>query len=68
VFNRLVARGVNFTAMRDERGATLCHHVACNVTCEDDLRFLVNVCGNDAIHAVDNNGSDTSSLGVVKWQ
>jgi hypothetical protein len=28
VFNRLVARGVNFTAMRDDRGATLCHHVA----------------------------------------
>jgi ankyrin repeat protein len=56
VFNRLVARGVNFTAMRDERGATLCHHVARNVTCEDDLRALVNVCGNDAVHAVDNDG------------
>jgi hypothetical protein len=56
VFNRLVARGVNFTAMRDEYGATLCHHVARNVTCEDDLRFLVNVCGNDAVHAVDNDG------------
>jgi hypothetical protein len=55
VFNRLVARGVNFTAMRDERGATLCHHVAANVRCEIDLRFLVNVCGND-IHAVDNHG------------
>jgi hypothetical protein len=34
--------------------ATLCHHVAQNVTCEDDLRFLVNVCGDDAVHAVDN--------------
>jgi hypothetical protein len=56
VFNRLMARGVNFTAMRDEDGATLCHHVARNVTCEDDLRFLVNVCGNDAVHAVDNYG------------
>jgi ankyrin repeat protein len=56
VFNRLVARGVNFTAMRDESGATLCHHVARNVTREDDLRALVNVCGNDAVHAVDNTG------------
>jgi ankyrin repeat protein len=56
VFNRLVARGVNFTAMRDEYGATLCHHVAANVTREDDLRALVNVCGNDAVHAVDNSG------------
>jgi ankyrin repeat protein len=56
VFNRLVARGVNFTAMRDKCGATLCHHVARNVTCEDDLRFLVNVCSNDAVHAVDNDG------------
>jgi ankyrin repeat protein len=55
VFNRLVARGANFTAMRDKRGATLCHHVARNVRCEDDLRFLGNVCGND-IHAVDNHG------------
>jgi hypothetical protein len=52
VFNRLLARGVNLTAMRDERGATLCHHVAYNVTSENDLRFLVNVCGNDAVHAV----------------
>jgi ankyrin repeat protein len=56
VFNRLVARGVNFTAMQDESGATLCHHVARNVTREDDLRALVNVCGNDAVHAVDNTG------------
>jgi ankyrin repeat protein len=55
-FNRLLARGVDFTAMRDEHGATLCHHVASNVTSEDDLRFLVNVCGKDAIHAVDNYG------------
>jgi ankyrin repeat protein len=56
VFNRLVARGVNFSAMRDERGATLCHHVAANVTREDDLRALVNVCSNDAVHAVDISG------------
>jgi ankyrin repeat protein len=56
VFNRLVARGVNFTEMRDERGATLCHHVARSVTREDDLRFLAFVCGNDAVHAVDNSG------------
>jgi hypothetical protein len=49
VFNRLVARGVNFTAMRDESDATLCHHVARNVACEDDLRALVNVCGDDAL-------------------
>jgi ankyrin repeat protein len=56
VFNRLLARGVNFTAMRDERFASLCYHVARNVTSEDDLRFLFNVCGNDAVHAVDNHG------------
>jgi ankyrin repeat protein len=55
VFNRLVARGANFTAMRDGDGATLCHHVARNVTCEDDLRFLANFCDND-IHAVDDRG------------
>jgi ankyrin repeat protein len=56
VFNRLVARGVDFTAMRDEDGATLCHNVARNVKCEDNLRALVNVCGNDAVHAVDDDG------------
>jgi ankyrin repeat protein len=56
VFTRLVARGVNFTAMRDEDGATLCHYLNRNVTCEDDLRFLVNVCGNNAVLAVDNTG------------
>jgi ankyrin repeat protein len=55
VFNRLVARGVNFTAVRDKRGATLCHHVAHIITCENDLRFLGNVCSND-IYAVDNYG------------
>jgi ankyrin repeat protein len=57
VFNRLMARGVNLTAMRDKRGVTLCHYVASNVACEDDLRFLVNVCGNDVVHAVDNRGN-----------
>jgi ankyrin repeat protein len=56
VLNRLMARGVNLTAMRDEDGVTLCHHVARNVTSENDLRFLVNVCGNDAVHGVDNGG------------
>jgi ankyrin repeat protein len=56
VFDRLMARGVNFTAMQDEDGAILCHYVARNVTCENDLRFLVNVCGNDAVHAVDDDG------------
>jgi ankyrin repeat protein len=56
VFNRLRARDVNFTTMRDESGRTLCHHVARSVTREDDLRLLVNACGNDAIHTVDNNG------------
>jgi hypothetical protein len=56
VFDCLLARGVNFTAMRDGDGATLCHHVAHNVRCEDDIRSLVHVCGNDAVqsHAVDN--------------
>jgi ankyrin repeat protein len=56
VFNRLMARGVNFTAMRDKDGATLCHYVVCNVTCEDDVRFLVNVCRSDAVHAGDRFG------------
>jgi ankyrin repeat protein len=56
VFDRLIARGVNFTAMRDDNGATLCHYVARNVTSENDLRFLLNVCGNDAVHAVDDDG------------
>jgi ankyrin repeat protein len=55
-FNRLLACDVNFTAMRDEYDATLCHHVARNVTSGDDLRFLVNACGNDAVRAVDNLG------------
>jgi ankyrin repeat protein len=57
VFNRLIARGVNLITMRDGDGATLFHHVACNVTSEDDFRFLVNVCGNGAVHAVDNRGN-----------
>jgi ankyrin repeat protein len=56
VFDRLMARGVNFTAMRDEVGATLCHHVARNVSCENDFRFLVNVCGNNAVQSVDDDG------------
>jgi hypothetical protein len=56
VFNRLVARGVNFTAMRDESGATLCHYVARIVRREVDLRFLVKVCGEDAVRAGDSFG------------
>jgi ankyrin repeat protein len=56
LFDRLMARGVNLTAMRDECGATLCHYMSRSVTSENDLRFLVNVCGKDAIHAVDNAG------------
>jgi ankyrin repeat protein len=56
VFNRFLARGVNFSAVRDEIGRNLCHYVARNLTREDDLRFLVNVCGDDAVHAVDNRG------------
>jgi ankyrin repeat protein len=58
VFDRLMASGVDFdfTVMRDEYGATLCHYLARFVTREDDFRSLVNVCGNDAVHAVDNEG------------
>jgi ankyrin repeat protein len=56
VFNRVMARGVNFTAMIDRNGATFCHHVAHNITSEEDFRFLVNHCGNDAVHAVDKDG------------
>jgi ankyrin repeat protein len=65
VFNRLVASGVNFTAMRDDYGDTLCHHVARNVTCEDDLRFLVNVFGNGAVHAVDHQGATPLHFGAA---
>jgi ankyrin repeat protein len=54
VFNRLLAHGVNFTTMRDENGATLCHCVARNITSENDFRFLV--CHYDAVHAADDNG------------
>jgi ankyrin repeat protein len=50
VFHRLVVRGVDFTVMRDGYHRTLCHLVARYVTCEDDLRFLVKVCGYD-VHA-----------------
>jgi hypothetical protein len=56
VFNRLLARDVNVTTMRDDSGSTLCHHVVRTVGNEDDLWFFVNVCGNDAVHAVDNHG------------
>jgi ankyrin repeat protein len=57
VFDRLMARGVNLIPMRDQyHDSTLCHHVARNVTREDDLRFFVNACGNDAVHAVDERG------------
>jgi ankyrin repeat protein len=56
VFNRLLARGVNFTAMQDDNGATLCHFFVHNITCEGDVRFLVDFCGNDAVHAEDNWG------------
>jgi ankyrin repeat protein len=68
VFNRLMARGVNFIGMRDVDGATLCHHVTRNVTCEDDLRVLVNLCGNDAIHRNGHLWQDTASLGIIKRQ
>jgi hypothetical protein len=68
VFNRLVARGVNFTAMRDERMRYIVPSCGPNVTREDDLRALVNVCGNDAIHAVDNDGWTPLRLGLVTWQ
>jgi ankyrin repeat protein len=56
LFNRLVARGVDFTGMRDEHGYSLCHHVARSIAREDDVRFLVNAGGHDAVHAVDKNG------------
>jgi ankyrin repeat protein len=64
VFNRLIARGVNLTAMRDEDGATLCHYVASNVTSENDVRFLVNVCGNDAVRAENNYGTTALHMSV----
>jgi ankyrin repeat protein len=56
VFNRLLSRNIDLTAIQDEIGGKLCHHVARNVTLEDDVRFLVNVCGTDAVHAVNNYG------------
>jgi ankyrin repeat protein len=54
VFERLVARNVDFAKIRDRRGATLCHYVALVFENVADLRFLVNACGSDAVHAVDN--------------
>jgi ankyrin repeat protein len=57
VLKRLMARDVDFNAMRDDFSRSLFHYVALSVTCEDDFRLLVNVCGaNDAVHAVDSNG------------
>jgi hypothetical protein len=58
VFNRLMARNVDLFALRDQFGGTLCHHVAVSVAREtdDDLRFLLNACGTDAVRVVDNNG------------
>jgi ankyrin repeat protein len=54
VFERLVARGVDFTAMRDDIGRHLCHHMASNVTSEDDFRCLVN--SSNDIHEMDDQG------------
>jgi ankyrin repeat protein len=57
VLNRLLARGVNFTTMRDDDGRNLCHHVVRNIASEHDIHLLADACGrNDAIHAVDNHG------------
>jgi ankyrin repeat protein len=57
VFKRLMARKIDLTRVRNEYGHTLCHHVARNVTCEKDLRFLVNLCGKNAVRAMDNVGT-----------
>jgi ankyrin repeat protein len=57
VFNRLMARGVNVTAMRDDLGCSLCHYVARSVTRAVDLRHIVNACGSDAIYAVESQGA-----------
>jgi ankyrin repeat protein len=75
VFHRLVARGVNFTVMRDIHGATLCHRVARNVRREDDLRALVNVCGNNAVdnlgktplHWASPNGNESAMRVMVEF-
>jgi ankyrin repeat protein len=56
VFNRLLARGVNFRTLRDNFGCSLCHYVARNVTSEQDLVGLIRACGIDAVHERDNNG------------
>jgi ankyrin repeat protein len=63
MFNRLMARGVNVTAMLDKSGATFCHYVALGVKREDDFRCLVNLCGNDAVDAVNINGKTTLHFG-----
>jgi ankyrin repeat protein len=57
-FKRLLARAINLTTMRDEDGATLCHHVVGNVAREDDLCVLLDTCGRvcDAVNAVDGVG------------
>jgi ankyrin repeat protein len=56
MFKRLSAHNIDLTTMRDLNGGSLCHNVARNVKCEDDLRFLFKVFGNDAVHALDDDG------------
>jgi ankyrin repeat protein len=56
VYKCLLTRGINFDAMRDESGGTLCHHVVRNATDENDLRCLLNACGTHSVNAVDNHG------------
>jgi hypothetical protein len=67
VFNRLVARGVNFTAMRDERGATLCHHVAPTSRVRMTSVFW-SMSAATTPFTQWTTWLDTSSLGLVTWQ
>jgi ankyrin repeat protein len=57
VFERLLARGVNFNAMRDENGRSLCHYVATDVDREEDFRSLVSFCGGDRLGDVTRSGA-----------
>jgi hypothetical protein len=52
----LLARNVDVRSMRDKCGASLPHYVAWSVEHESNARFLLPLCGSDAVNAVDASG------------
>jgi ankyrin repeat protein len=65
VFERLLARGVDLIAMRDENGATLCHYLTRCVVRDDDFRVLAHACVA-LINAVDRGGSTPLHWAVTR--